>query len=111
VFESSEELLREDEIEYVKLMIFKKLKESGNSAFAPEVKRYCEPVIQKAYNSLEVLTRELLTEEHYMHEFDKIFLEREFEGNLIRKLQYLLERLVSLFSFREEALSFLYKVQ
>lgn len=111
-FESAtNEFLREDEIDYVRLMVFKRLKEAGNQPFSQEVKKLCEPLIRKCYNSLELLIKELLTEDYFMLEFDKIFLERDFDGNPVKKLQYLLDRLVTFFSFREEALAFLYKVQ
>ena len=57
-----------------------------------------------------MLSKELLSDTYYMIEFDKLFLERDFEGNLVKRLLYLLDRLKSFFSFREEAMAFLSKV-
>jgi hypothetical protein len=54
--------------------------------------------------------KELLTEDFYTLEFDQIFIERNFDGSSYKKLYYLLDKVRSLFTLRDQAISFLSKI-
>lgn len=54
--------------------------------------------------------KELLTEDFYTLEFDQIFIERNFDGSSYKKLHYLLDKVRSLFTLRDQAISYLSKV-
>lgn len=64
------ELLKEDEIDYIKLLISRKLKDPKMSQTSPEIVKICEVQIPRAYNSVEYLLKELLTEDFFTLEFD-----------------------------------------
>jgi hypothetical protein len=85
-------------------MVIKKLKEPGINEGSQVVQKLCAPFIQKAYNSIELLCRELLTEDLYTYEYDKIFLEKNFQGNQVKKMHYLFDRMRGLINLREEAI-------
>jgi hypothetical protein len=59
---------------------------------------------------VEYLLKELLTEDFYTLEFDQIFIERNFDGSSYKKLYYLLDKVRSLFTLRDQAISFLSKI-
>lgn len=59
---------------------------------------------------MEYLLKELLTEDFYTLEFDQIFIERNFDGSSYKKLYYLLDKVRSLFTLRDQAISFLSKI-
>jgi hypothetical protein len=79
VFELDMRYLKEDEIDYVKMMV--KNRVHGIGPFSDEVKRICEPLIMKAQTTIEVMLKELLQESFY--QFDKIVIEKTFGGNFI----------------------------
>lgn len=45
-----------------------------------------EAYTERTYNTIEYICREILGEDNYTLEFDKVFLERGFEGNSIKKI-------------------------
>ena len=69
------DMLKEDEIDYVKLMVTKKLKDPKNT---PEVVKICEQNIPRAFNTIEYLLKEILSEQYFTWEFDPMFHERNF---------------------------------
>jgi hypothetical protein len=62
-------MLKEDEIDYVRLMITKKIKDPKLNQNSPEVVKICEQFIPKALNTIQYLLRELLSDDFYMLEF------------------------------------------
>jgi hypothetical protein len=104
------EYLKEDEIDYIKLLISRKLKDPKMSQISPEIVKICDVQIPRAYNTVEYLLKELLTEDFYSLEFDQIFIERNFEGSSYKKLHYLLDKVRSLFNLRDQAISYLSKI-
>jgi hypothetical protein len=54
--------------------------------------------------------KEYLGEELYTMEYDKIFLEKDFEGRLVDKLYYLLDKVRSLTFMRDTIFAFLQKI-
>lgn len=85
------------------------VKANDGHQYDEEMNRLCTPFITKAYNTLEILLRELLQNDFNL-EFDKIYVDKSFGGSLHDKLQYLLERMRNLFRVREDILEFLFKV-
>ncbi len=75
-----------------------------------EINRLCTPFITKAYNTLEFMLKELLQEENFMLEFDKIYMNVNFNGLLSAKLNYLMDRMKSMFRLREDILEYLFRV-
>ena len=53
----------------------------GIGPFSDEVKLICKPLITKAHNTLEIMIKELIQDEFYPLEFDKIIIEKTFGGN------------------------------
>jgi hypothetical protein len=104
------EYLKEDEIDYIKLLISRKLKDPKMNQMSPEIIKICDVQIPRAYNTVEYLLKELLTEDFYSLEFDQIFIERNFEGSSYKKLHYLLDKVRSLSALRDYAISFLSKI-
>ena len=64
------EFLKEDEIDYIKLLISRKLKDPKMNQSSPEIVKISEVQIPRAYNTVEYLLKELLTEDFYTLEFD-----------------------------------------
>ncbi len=64
------EFLKEDEIDYIKLLISRKLKDPKINQTSPEIVKIFEVQIPRAYNTVEYLLKELLTEDFYTLEFD-----------------------------------------
>ena len=58
MFENDNKVFREDEIEYVKTMVLGRLTDGGHGN--EEINRLCFPFINKAYNTLEILLKEIL---------------------------------------------------
>ena len=104
------EYLKEDEIDYIKLLISRKLKDPKMNQTSPEIIKICDVQIPRAYNTVEYLLKELLTDDFYSLEFDQIFIERNFEGSSYKKLHYLLDKVRSLSALRDQAISFLSKI-
>ena len=75
-----------------------------------DLTRVCNAYIERCYNTIEFLMKEYLSEELYTLEYDKIFLEKDFEGNLVDKLYYLLDKVRSLIFLRDTIISFLGKI-
>lgn len=63
-------MLKEDEIDYIKLLITRKMKDPRVNQGSPEIVKMCELQIPRAFNTLEYLLKELLTEEYFTLEFD-----------------------------------------
>jgi hypothetical protein len=59
---------------------------------------------ERAYNTIEYLCKEIIGEEAYMLEFDKVFLERGYEGDILKKVTYLMEKVRSMFDIKEKAI-------
>ena len=95
------EFLKEDEIDYIKLLISRKLKDPKMNQGSPEIVKICDVQIPRAYNTVEYLLKELLTEDFFTLEFDQIFIERNFEGSSYKKLHYLLDKVRTLFTLRD----------
>ena len=57
-----------------------------------DLSHICNAYIERSYNTIEFLMKEYLTEELYTLEYDKIFLEKDFDGKLVDKLYYLLDK-------------------
>jgi len=72
--------------------------------------KICSTYTERSYNTILLLLKEFLTEDFYTLEYDKIFLEKDFDGNHVNKLNYLLEKIRSLYYLRGQVLSFLPKV-
>ena len=64
------EFLKEDEIDYIKLLLTRKLKDPKMNQSSPEIIKICEVQIPRAYNTVEYLLKELLTEDFFALEFD-----------------------------------------
>lgn len=106
--ESDPKRLREDEINYVKQLVQKRSNEGQMNTI--EMQKAVEAYTERAYNTIEFVIREILGEDNYTLEFDKVFLERGFEGNSIRKILYLMDKVRTLFDMREIAIHFLFKI-
>jgi hypothetical protein len=60
VFDSDNKLIREDEIEYVRTMLENRVKELKGAHNHEEIQKICAPYIIKAYNTIELITKESL---------------------------------------------------
>lgn len=98
-------MFREEELDYVKSMI--KNRVHGIGPFSDEVKIICKPLLTKAFNTLEVMFKELLQDEFYHLEYDKVIIEKTFGGNNILQIGYLIDRIRTFYKNREEILNFL----
>lgn len=110
-FESNQQRIRSDEINFVKQMIKSRIKDTKDqSNLSPDIARVCTSYIDRCYLTIEFLLKEYLGEELYTKEYDKIFLEKDFDGRLVDKLYYLLDKVRSLTFLRETVLIFLKKI-
>ena len=48
--------------------------------------------------------KEMLTEEYFALEFDSICMEKNFEGNSFKKMNYLFDKVRSLYTLRDSAI-------
>ena len=92
-------------------MIKSRIKDNKDQTeLSPDIARVCTSYIDRCYLTIEFLLKEYLGEEIYTLEYDKIFLEKDFEGRLVDKLYYLLDKVRSLTFLRDTLLSFLQKI-
>lgn len=75
-----------------------------------DMQRVCNSYIDRCYVSIEYLLQEYLGEELYTNEYDKIFLEKGFEGRLVDKLFYLLDKVRNLAFLKDTIINFLQKI-
>lgn len=56
------------------------------------------------------MLREILQDRYYSIEFDRIILDKTFNGNMIQQIEYLLDRIKSLYKLRDDITEFLLRV-
>mmetsp|Transcript_19270 Transcript_19270/g.18406 ORF Transcript_19270/g.18406 Transcript_19270/m.18406 type:complete len:201 (+) Transcript_19270:2011-2613(+) len=107
VFEKDVKLFKEDELDYIQRTI--KDYQPGKKSES-EVNIFLSPLVTKAHNTLRVLYREILQEEYYPHEYDRIVIEMTFNGDKFLQLSFLIQKMRLLFRAREEMTDYLIKI-
>lgn len=77
---------------------------------SPDMLRVCSVYMDRCNNTIEFMIKEYLSEEFYKMEFDRIINEKDFDGRLLDKLYYLLDKVRSLFFLRDILIQFLQKI-
>jgi hypothetical protein len=109
--ESDQLRIRSDEINFVKQQLRQRTRDvKDQTNLSADLTRVCTAYIERCYNTIEFLMKEYLSEELYTLEYDKIFLEKDFEGKLVDKLYYLLDKVRSLIFLRDTIIPFLGKI-
>lgn len=97
--------LREEDLPGVFMKVRRRRNETKTLKF--DIEKFCMPYLQQSLVTLEVLTKELLTEQHFMHVLDPLI---SADTDPLQRLFSILEKIRSLFELRRQAVSFLTKI-